>query len=499
MRNKIAWKLAFYFTIVLLLFSVGVGLTFTHFYREHTLETKSKEMHDRAVKIATIVGDNMSFFQSRYGAALFSSRLIRSLNDVDMEYVWLVDAERNLRMDTPQHPLNPLRRRSAQQDSLEMNPKEAYMHLSPKARENIEEVFNGKSFTLEEFNPVIEEIVLTVGVPVYNKEGEIRAAVLVNAPMQGMKEVADGGIRILVLSSLAALAVAFILSIIFSLRFTKPLSIMKDTAMRLADRDYDARCNIERNDEIGDLAKTIDVLSARLKIADEESQKLEEMRREFIANISHELRTPVTVIRGSLEALKDGIVTDKKDIEKYHEQMLDESVFLQRLINDLLDLSRLQNTDFPIEKETLNMCDVIHDAARSGRQLGLEKNIGVNVSLDTDVYLLHGDYGRLRQMMLIFMQNSIKFSEEGGHIDIRLSGSRITVTDYGCGISEGDIVHAFERFYKAPSEKNKEGSGLGLAIAKQIAMRHDMELKLTSEMGKYTCLTIVLPEKEKEK
>ncbi|MCD7974884.1 MAG: HAMP domain-containing protein [Phascolarctobacterium sp.] len=240
----------------------------------------------------------------------------------------MVDAERNLRMDTPQHPLNPLSRRSAQQDSMEMAPKEAYMHLSPKARENIEGVFSGGSFTLEEFNPVIEEIVLTMGVPVYNKEKEIRAAVLVTAPMQGMREVADRGIMILLLSCLSTLIVAFLLSIIFSWRFTKSLNIMKGTATRLADRDYDARCNIKRSDEMGDLAKTIDILSERLKLADEESQKLEQMRQEFIANVSNDLRTPVTVIRGSLEAIKDGIVTDAGDIEKYHEQMLSESVFL---------------------------------------------------------------------------------------------------------------------------------------------------------------------------
>ncbi|MCD8174778.1 MAG: HAMP domain-containing histidine kinase [Phascolarctobacterium sp.] len=167
------------------------------------------------------------------------------------------------------------------------------------------------------------------------------------------------------------------------------------------------------------------------------------------------------------------------------------------MINDLLDLLRLQNTDFPIEKETLNICDVIHDAARSGRQLGMEKGIGVNVDLDTEVYLLQCDYGRLRQVMLIFMQNSIKFRKRAD-MWTKLAGNNITVTDYGCGISEVDIVHVFERFYKVPNEKNKSGSDLGFAIARQIALRHDMELKLASEKGSYTCLTIVLPSKEKE-
>ena len=91
------------------------------------------------------------------------------------------------------------------------------------------------------------------------------------------------------------------------------------------------------------------------------------------ADASHELRTPVTVIRGSLEALNDKVVTDKEEVEQYYRQMLKESLFLQRLINDLLDLSRLQNTDFPIEKEHINLCDVVQDAARASKQLGQKK------------------------------------------------------------------------------------------------------------------------------
>jgi signal transduction histidine kinase len=272
---------------------------------------------------------------------------------------------------------------------------------------------------------------------------------------------------------------------------------MKEIAMRLADKDYKARCNINQDDEIGELARTLDVLSERLQLADEESQKLEKLRREFIANISHELRTPVTVIRGSLEALRDGVITEPEEVQEYHEQMLSESVFLQRLINDLLDLSRLQNMDFPIEKEPLNLCDVVQDAVRSSRRLGLEKDIDIDLSSDTDLYVLNGDYGRLRQMLLVFLHNSIKFSDEGGKVEVALEKDKLFIKDYGCGIKADDIPHAFDRFYKARNEKNKSGSGLGLAIAKQIALRHNMSLELESEQGVYTKITVNLPPKEK--
>lgn len=493
MNNRIAWKLTAYFAVVLLLFALGVGLAFGHFFRQHTIDIKKKEMQVRAVKIAEVISDNMRFLQQRYGDSIANSRFIHYLDNVTMEDVWVVDAERNLNISYENRHHGETRHGN---HNFMRSPRAAYNALSPAAKANIEEVFKGKSFTIEEFNPVLEDVVVTVGVPVYNEQGEIKAVVLLNSSVEGMREAAWEGMRILLISASLALLLVAVLSILLSLRFTKPLNIMKNTAERLAVKDYQAKCNISQNDEVGDLARTIDLLADRLQAADEESQKLENMRREFIANISHELRTPVTVIRGSLEALLDGVVEEKDDVRYYHEQMHKESLFLQRLINDLLDLSRLQNTDFPIEKEQLNLCDVINDAVRSSRQLGQEKNITVESVLDTDVYVMDGDYGRLRQMLMIFLQNSIKFSDRDSKVEIALHDNVLTVLDHGCGMKEADLEHAFDRFYKTRNEKNKSGSGLGLAIAKQIALRHSIGLSLESRAGEYTKVIITLPEKQ---
>lgn len=499
MNNRIAWKLTAYFAVVLIFFAMAVGIAFTHLFKQHTIDIKKKEMQVRAVRIAEVISDNMSFLQERYGNSISGSRFISYLDNVTMEDVWVVDAQRNLNMPAADshHMQGRLRGRGHHRMQLENNPRAAYDALSDAAKSHIDEVFQGKTFTIEEFNPVLEDIVVTVGVPVYDQDGQVRVAVLLNSSVQGMREAAWEGIRLLLISGIVAMLLVIVLSIMFSWHFTRPLNIMKDIASRLADRDYTARCNIVRNDEIGALAETLDELSGRLQVADEESQKLEKLRREFIANISHELRTPVTVIRGSLEALQDGVVTDAEEIKYYYEQMHRESIFLQRLINDLLDLSRLQNVDFPIEKELLNLCDVVQDVLRSGRQLGAEKKLQLTADMDTDVYVVNGDYGRLRQMLLIFVQNSIKFSAEGGSIEIALQGNKLTVTDHGCGIKQEDLPHAFDRFYKARNEHNKSGSGLGLAIAKQIALRHNMQLSLDSKEQVYTQVTVILPPKEK--
>lgn len=498
--NKIAVKLALYFAAVLLTFSLIMGGLFYQYFKQHNVEVTKKEMDLRATKIAEVISDDFEFLHSRYGDRISQSRFINTLDKAMQEIVWVVDSEHNLNLNMD--VVRKFQARSGKHHErlhrfVPKNPRDAYEKLPKHIKENVERAFKGERFILEDYNPVLEDTMLTVGAPVYDKKGVVKAVVMLHSPVQGTKDAVWAGLRILFYSMLAALVLVSVLSIVLSWRFTKPLNIMKETAMRLADKDYKARCDIEQNDEIGELARTLDILSERLQLADEESQKLEKLRREFIANISHELRTPVTVIRGSLEALRDGVITEPDEVQEYHEQMLAESVFLQRLINDLLDLSRLQNMDFPIEKEPLNLCDVVQDAVRSSRRLGLEKNITFDLSLDTDLYVLNGDYGRLRQMLLVFLHNSIKFSNEGGKIDVALQANKLIIKDYGCGIKAEDIPHAFDRFYKARNEKNKSGSGLGLAIAKQIALRHDMTLALDSELGSYTIITVNLPPKEK--
>ena len=196
--------------------------------------------------------------------------------------------------------------------------------------------------------------------------------------------------------------------------------------------------------------------------------------------------------------MNDKVVTDPAEVEQYYKQMLSESLFLQRLINDLLDLSRLQNADFPIEKEVINLCDVVQDAARASKHLGQQKNVQVDLQLDKNLYLIEGDYGRLRQMLMIFLDNSIKFSHEGGKVELCLRGDRLTVTDHGSGVKQEDLPYVFERFYKTRGETNKNGSGLGLAIAREIALRHDIKVSMESIPGEETTVIMVLPPERKD-
>lgn len=502
MKNRIALKLSLYFTGVLAFFGIVIGGIFYGFFQQHTVDIKRQEMEMRAQRVADVIKENMDFLEGRYGENLAKSKFINYIDNITPEIVSIVDSNRNLSMNIEairKHREKRLREFRANGvvpnfRPLPESPRAAYEGLPERIKHRIEEGFQGRSFYIEEYSHVLGGIMVTVGVPVENEAGQVKGVVLIHSSVQGLDEAVMAGLRILGTSILLALLLGIVISIVASYHFTRPLKMMKELAGRLADRDYSARNRIEQDDEIGDLAETLDLLAHRLQLADEESQKLEKLRRDFMANVSHELRTPVTVIRGSLEALRDGVITDPQEVAEFREQMYKESLFLERLINDLLDLTRLQNTDFFIGKEPLNLCEVINDAARAGRHLGQEKQLQVRAELDRDIYVLEGDYGRLKQMLMVFIHNSVKFSEAGREILLKLAGNRLQVIDQGCGIAKEDLEHAFERFYKAPNEQNKSGSGLGLAIAWQIAQRHNLQLQITSEEGQGTTIIIELPQ-----
>ena len=171
---------------------------------------------------------------------------------------------------------------------------------------------------------------------------------------------------------------------------------------------------------------------------------------------------------------------------------------MQRMVNDLLDLSRLQNPDFSININEFNLYDCISDAVRSGRRIASEKSVNIEFEHNEEAVctMFTGDYDRIRQMILIILDNAIKFTDNiNSSVKITFKNNTLEISNVGEGISQADLPYVFDRFYKSRSEQNKNGTGLGLAIAKQIAIRHDIDIKVDSVQKGLTTFTFVFPEK----
>lgn len=507
MKNKIALKLTLYFSLSLLLFSLIIGSVFMTLFKNQTVQLHKIDMEKRATSIAgtlstLISNSNAAATQGNeaggtngmnsanrmggmmhgmgmggmggmggmmYGMGGYSSYL-QFLDEIAMADVWIVDE--TLQLMTIGHMTN-----------RQIN----YADLPADADQVVKEVFQGRTTFSEGFSSLLNTPTLTVGAPI--KAGDkVFGALLLHSPIQGTKEALRQGAGILAMSITVALLLSLLLSLVLAYTFTKPLNRMKTSTLQLAKGDYLAKTGVRQEDEIGELASAIDILSERLESASHESDRLEQQRRDFIANISHELRTPVTVIRGSLEALCDEVITEPDQIKAYHRQMLKESIFLQHLVNDLMDLTRLQNPDFKIEMENISLGDLLRDVLRSAQNIARGKGILLKTDIEPEAPLcsIQGDYVRLRQMFLIILDNAIKFSPAEEEVWITFANNTVAIRDKGPGIPPENLPHIFDRFYKSSAVENKTGTGLGLAIAKQIAHRHRIQITVDSQPGQGT-------------
>ena len=473
MKNRIALKLMAYFAAALLTFALLIGALFQTLFTRHTLAVQREGLRQRAVNMAGTLTTylespalgNMMGGQGRYGMYL------RMLGDIAMTDVWIVDEDLQLLTARPRQSRPP-----------------AYSDLPEDAETLVKAVFDGEIPFSEGFSSLLGTPTLTVGAPIYTGE-RVVGALLMHDAVSGMREASAQGMNILLYSAGAALLLSVVPALLLSMAFAKPLNRMKKTALHLAQGDYNASTGVTQRDEIGKLAQAIDILSGRLREAKKERDQQEQLRRDFLANVSHELRTPVAVLRGSLEALNDGVVSEPGQVESYHLQMLKETQGLHRLVNDLMDLSRLQSADFPMEHTALSMNEVLEDALRSAGQMAREKGISLLKELPPEPVTYTGDYGRLKQMFLIVLDNAVKFSPSASAVHVLLQTHGAVIRDEGPGIDPDELPYIFDRFRKARTEENRQGSGLGLAIAKQIANRHAMRISVESGPGKGTTFT----------
>ncbi|MCG7331572.1 two-component system histidine kinase PnpS [Salinicoccus roseus] len=233
-----------------------------------------------------------------------------------------------------------------------------------------------------------------------------------------------------------------------------------------------------------------------------EIRRLEKMRSDFVANVSHELKTPVTSVRGFSETLMSGEVTDEETTKQFLKIIHDESQRLDRLIRDLLNLSKIERQKMPLNLETLNMTALVHEVSVTLQGAIEEKQTKLVLpDPSKDVYL-QGDEDRLRQIVLNLVGNGINYTAEGGTVTVSLKENvekvRLIIQDDGIGIPEESLPRIFERFYRVDRARSRHsgGTGLGLAIVKHLIESHHGEIEVESREGEGTTFTVILPKKQ---
>lgn len=270
---------------------------------------------------------------------------------------------------------------------------------------------------------------------------------------------------------------------------TQPLRDMAAAAHRMETGDYSTRVRTRSRDEVGQLATAFNRMSAEL-------ENLEQSRRDLLANVSHELKTPITAIRAHLENLLDGVEHPNPHTLQV---MLAQTERLGRLIEQLLELSRLESGELPLQREELTLAPLVTQVLSEIEVARFDRGVVVDSELPDDLPAVDADPERLHQVLFNLLDNAVRFTPSGGAVTVsahRLNGSvEVQVSDTGVGIPQEHLPRLFERFYRADPARSREdgGTGIGLAIARSVVEAHGGHISAMSEPGRGSVFTFDLP------
>ncbi|NFG26206.1 HAMP domain-containing protein [Clostridium botulinum] len=291
--------------------------------------------------------------------------------------------------------------------------------------------------------------------------------------------------------------IAGILSSIYSNLISKPLTNLNTVANKMSNMDFTVSCDVDREDEIGNLARTLNFLSKNLQNAltdlkqknqkleedIEKERKLENMRKEFVDNVSHELKTPIGIIEGYAEGLKDGIVSGD-DALAYLETIISESQKMNTLVKNMLELSKLESGTIKPKLESFNINRLISKILKNNHLKFEENHLKVNFNSSNPYSYVYADTFQMDQVITNIITNAIKYTPPHNLIDVSVNEEndkfKISIKNMGINIPESEINKLFDKFYRVDKsrQRTKDSTGLGLSIVKNILKLHNSEFNL---------------------
>lgn len=324
-----------------------------------------------------------------------------------------------------------------------------------------------------------------------NSNGEKYGTVFAAASVSTVRQFMASITRLYTISAIIPIIIMFFCIYAMTYHLTKPLKQMSKAAKAMAKGDFSKRIAVTTDDEIGELAASFNMMTNSLS-------RLEGMRKSFVANVSHELKTPMTTIGGFIDGILDGTIEPEKQ-GYYLEIVSNEVKRLSRLVDSMLSMSKLESGEFVLKPEVFDFRELLLNIVISQEQRIESKKIQITGLDAIDGLSVNADRDLIHQVIYNLVDNAIKFTNEEGSISFTLKKENkktvFTVTNSGKGIPESDLPFVFERFYKVDKSRSvgKNSTGLGLYIAKTIITAHDGAITVSCNKNEFTTFKIVLP------
>ena len=460
MFHKLLLRMSVNFMAVLMIVMMVLGALISRFMWVNELNSGVESMKADAQAIA----QNYEYLNSWQ---ISSKVFIERINDAAQDSsVWLLDRN-GLQLNITGLDENT--------PNLTDDDMRAYMQTVLQSAEPV--VFHAGFDSYFGKNPVI-----TVAMPL-SLRGEAVGAVFVHKKLELINTGFLPLFHELWLAAMIASALGLVLTAYTAVRITRPLTELANAAKRLAQGDMSVKVRVYADDEIGEVSRAFNSMVDAL-------QTMEEQRKGFVANVSHELRSPITSIAGYLQGMLDGTIP-REEHQKYMQVVYDETQRLTRLIRDLLDLSRIESGNVPMNPVDFNINELMRRVLIKYEGRLDEKNMEVESEFADEPCMVHADMDRIEQVVSNLVDNAIKFCGQYGKLTLetRWVGDLCTVTvaDDGAGIDEKDLPHVFDRFYTMDKAHTAgKGTGLGLSIVKQILLQHGHDITVESVKGEGT-------------
>lgn len=346
-----------------------------------------------------------------------------------------------------------------------------------------------------------QEGVSFVALP-YINGGRFIGGILLTSPISGSSEMISQINKYLLYTILIALGVSFLLSWVLSRIHVHRIKRLREATSLVSAGNYTVNVPSSTFDEIGELANDFNHMVDKINMSMEEIESLDNRRRQFMADVSHEMRTPLTTISGVIEGLKNDMIPED-DKERGLNLVSQEAKRLIRLVNENLDYDKIRSNQIQLYKEEIQLLEVLEIIQEQLSFQAEEKHNSIRVDVQSDVMIV-ADYDRLIQILINITKNSIQFTTDG---TIWLRGRMereetiVEIEDNGIGINAEDVENIWRRFYKADLSRtsNPYGEfGLGLSIVKQLVILHDGQISVKSDKGKGTTFIIHFPYKNND-
>src|SRR5690625_4045069 len=293
-----------------------------------------------------------------------------------------------------------------------------------------------------------------------------------------------------VLASITSIIITGLFTYYLSKIITAPIREMNRISLQIARGQFDQRVKIKTDDELGELGGTFNYMAQELA-------SLDQMRKNFVSDVSHDLRSPLTSIHGFVRAFLDDTIPNGRK-HHYLTIMKDQTERLIKLVNDLLDMSQIESGQLAIQPTIFNLSELIRQVVARMEPEFVNKKLNVELrSEEAQDIFVFADPDRIDQVIDNLIQNAVQFSSYDSSVEVFLKKEDqavISIRDYGPGIRQEDIQSIWERFYKADRARTKKvGTGLGLSIVRHILTLHQTDIEVKSEVGRGTTFTFMLP------